>query len=106
LKAFTHFSYDASGGKTMVVDVQGVKAPSNQYLLTDPGKYYRILITSLSAIHSIDLTRFGGTNCGEVGMKKFFETHQCNSICKRLGLKRHPSQKAADDLAGATVLRS
>lgn len=79
LQAFSHWTYDQTGGRMMVVDLQGVKASDdNKYLLTDP------------AIHFDDLKRFreSRTNLGVKGMKKFFDTHICSEVCEKLELKK------------------
>lgn len=46
-------------------------------------------------IHSLDEKGFGIGNLGEVGFKKFFETHQCNAVCAYLGL--NPINPRKDD---------
>ncbi|PNH01985.1 Alpha-protein kinase vwkA [Tetrabaena socialis] len=83
LQAFSHWSWDFSDGVFMITDLQGVMDRTNNlFWLCDP------------AIHSAaDINRFGDTNFGEEGYKLFFESHKCNSICKGLSLKRHPSQQ-------------
>ncbi|CAF1629561.1 unnamed protein product [Adineta ricciae] len=81
LQAFSHWTYERTNGNMIVVDLQGIDIGDNQtYLLTDP------------CIHSTDLTRFGRTNLGKQGIKRFFQTHICNSICQALKLKRHKDQ--------------
>jgi DNA gyrase inhibitor GyrI len=67
--AFSHFTHHISGGKYIVVDVQGV---NDKY--TDP------------QMHSFDGKGFGKGNCGQEGVAKFFATHKCNVLCKMLGL--------------------
>lgn len=67
--AFSHFTHHISGGKYIVVDVQGV---GDKY--TDP------------QVHSFDGKGFGKGNCGSEGISKFFATHKCNVLCKMLGL--------------------
>ena len=57
----------------MVVDLQGVERP-NEFVLTDP------CINCKAPL-------FGSTNMGEEGIKLFFQTHKCNSVCKTMGLK-------------------
>ena len=61
-----------SMGHFLVVDLQGVG-----HLLTDP------------SIHTRDPERFklSDTNLNEEGFKFFFATHQCNAICRELGLR-------------------
>uniref|UniRef100_A0A914PXJ8 Alpha-type protein kinase domain-containing protein n=1 Tax=Panagrolaimus davidi TaxID=227884 RepID=A0A914PXJ8_9BILA len=77
LLAFSHFTYQESNGYLMIVDLQGVinhnENGSKKFILTDP------------SIHCKNLLRFGKTNFGENGMKTFFEQHQCNSYCQKLG---------------------
>eukprot|EP01133_Synstelium_polycarpum_P016898 gene16898-20094_t len=68
-QAFSHFSYEDSGCQLIVVDIQGVGD-----VYTDP------------QIHSSDGQGFGKGNLGIEGIKRFFSTHQCNSICHYLGL--------------------
>jgi hypothetical protein len=68
----------------MVTDLQGMFQRGNEYILTDP------------AICCVDNKRFSRTNMGINGMKKFFETHQCNQVCKKLNLKRSEYQIRQD----------
>ena len=83
LQAFSHWTYEHTNGDMMVVDLQGIDIGDNQtYLLTDP------------CIHSTDLKRFGGTNLGTAGMKRFFQTHVCNAICLALKLTPNKYQPA------------
>ena len=73
-QAFSHFTHHFSGGKVIVVDVQGMVV-GNTYRLTDP------------AIHSNPKTgTFGTTDKSLNGMTQFFETHYCNQVCRALGL--------------------
>ena len=67
--AFSHFTYDRSGGELMVIDIQG-----SPRAWTDP------------QVHSKD-RRFGAGDLGESGMEKFFATHACNELCAMLDLK-------------------
>jgi len=90
-QAFSHFSYDASGGQKMVTDVQGVQQDDDSLLLTDP------------AIHTLD-HRYGPSDLGEKGVKGFFTSHACNVICRTVGNKRSTFQKKAFD-DSATVLK-
>lgn len=81
LQAFSHWSYVVTGGKMMVVDLQGVYSPTEDgFILTDP------------AIHTLDLTRFGHTNLGQEGFKLFFQTHECTKCCRDLGLPPPPDE--------------
>ncbi|KAK1831889.1 hypothetical protein QBC39DRAFT_330439 [Podospora conica] len=71
-QAFSHFSFERSRGAFLVADLQGVN-----HVLTDP------------AIHARDPNRFrlSDGNLGEDGFKFFFATHECNPVCRALGLK-------------------
>jgi len=68
--SFAHFSYEKSRHKYLVADFQGVGL-----LLTDP------------AVHS----KYGEfSESGDLlheGIVQFFSHHQCNDLCKALGLK-------------------
>lgn len=71
-------NFQATMGKIMVVDLQGIIENSCSELsitLTDP------------AILSADPTRFGAMNTGKQGMIKFLRAHKCNQFCKSLNLQ-------------------
>jgi len=75
VQTFCHWTYSRSNGQLIIVDCQGVFCEfQNAFILTDP------------AIHCLQLERFGGTNLGELGMKKFFQTHICGKFCNALQL--------------------
>lgn len=79
LQAFSHFSNKLMQSQPIpeqgvVVDIQGIQC-GNTFTLTDP------------AIHcTSDKRRFGDTNMGEQGIKSFFGSHSCNTLCSKLGL--------------------
>jgi hypothetical protein len=64
----SHFSYERSKQTEMVVDIQG-----DEYAYTDP------------QLHSLK-REFGRADRGLFGIKDFFRTHGCNSICRALEL--------------------
>jgi hypothetical protein len=68
-QAFSHFTWQATKGKHLVVDLQGVDS-----VFTDP------------QIHSVEATRFGVGNLSTEGIVTFFSTHECNSVCRALSL--------------------
>lgn len=69
-QAFSHFTFEETGGKEMVVDIQGV---GHKY--TDP------------QLHSVE-KKYGRADLGERGIDKFFESHVCNVCCKAIGLAK------------------
>lgn len=72
MKTFCHWTWHVSGQKYMVCDLQGVKS-WRKFTLTDP------------AIHSVN-QEFGSTDLGEYGMIQVLGNHQCNELCRELGL--------------------
>jgi len=78
--AFSHYTYHVSGGKLMVVDIQGV---DDTY--TDP------------QIHTADgAHKYGKADMGPQGIQKFFSTHLCNAICQYLKLPQVGGKKRID----------
>ena len=86
-QAFSHWTYSYTHRDYLVCDLQGeltaVEAPSSghssslsrlRFEFTDP------------CIHSRRGERYGRTDKGEKGMRDFFHTHQCNAMCKLLGI--------------------
>lgn len=77
VEAFAHFSLDASGGKLMVSDLQGV-------LKRGDGNCRRIHLTD-PQILSWDQS-FGAADLGPTAMQTFRSLHVCNALCKKLRL--------------------
>ncbi|KAI5084348.1 hypothetical protein GOP47_0000517 [Adiantum capillus-veneris] len=78
LQAFSHWTHERSEGTIMVTDLQGVQISSvdtRAFLFCD------------LAIHTKDVLHFTRTNLGEKGFELFYNSHKCNTICQRLGLK-------------------
>eukprot|EP00658_Telonema_sp_P-2_P081836 TRINITY_DN8495_c0_g1_i1.p1 TRINITY_DN8495_c0_g1~~TRINITY_DN8495_c0_g1_i1.p1 ORF type:complete len:425 (+),score=111.44 TRINITY_DN8495_c0_g1_i1:205-1479(+) len=71
-QAFSHFSWQESGGELIIVDIQGVGD-----LYTDPQIHTRTTADDASA----------SANLGQRGMAYFFASHTCTGICSKLGLK-------------------
>lgn len=69
-EAFSHFTLVESGGGMLLCDLQGV----NDFL-TDP------------QIHTEDGKGLGMGNMGMEGIDKWVMKHQCNDICRGLGLQ-------------------
>ena len=79
-QAFSHFTYEKSEGKVMVLDIQG-----SGYTLYDPE-------IASAEIHNEDGGyQFCTGNLAGRAIESFFEVHQCNSYCKLLKLKLRPS---------------
>ena len=74
---FSRFSYAASGGKLIVVDIQGVDD-----IFTDP------------QIHTRRGDDFGDGNLGISGMALFFSTSRYDALCKALRLQRFALSQA------------
>ncbi|KAK3319527.1 hypothetical protein B0T19DRAFT_362365 [Cercophora scortea] len=70
-QAFSHFTFERSKGNFMVTDLQGVGR-----VLTDP---------ALQTLDREYLPRCAG-NLSIDGFYWFFSTHECNDVCKQLGL--------------------
>ena len=69
---FSHWTYDRTDKKMMVVDLQGIEIESKQhYKLTDP------------AIHSIE-KQFGKTDFGTTGFNRFMLTHIGDCLRKQI----------------------
>ena len=75
LDAFSHWTYVIIEGCLIVVDLQGIKE-NNQFILSNP------------SIHCIE-PKFGRTNIGETGIKQFFKTHRCGSVCEVMKLPKY-----------------
>lgn len=71
-QAFSHFSYHESQGQLLVVDVQGIYSEGS-LTLSDP----QVLSADCS---------FGAGDLGQEGMARFFASHRCNGLCRKLGL--------------------
>ncbi|KAG7397189.1 hypothetical protein PHYBOEH_001128 [Phytophthora boehmeriae] len=85
-QAFSHFTWEKTLGQLMVVDLQGVGS-----IFTDP------------QIHSLADDQFGCGNLSNAGMKAFFASHECNSVCKELGFRplRRSSASKTDTKAAS-----
>ena len=77
-QAFSHYTWEKSGKRIVICDLQGVKI-DHRAVLTDP------------AIHYSNVLCHGSTNLGKRGIEQFFRMHKCNDICRAMKLK-HPNE--------------
>lgn len=103
--AFSHFTYVETGGKLMVLDLQGCQPLGESfYILTDPGVQFADPKYSLSTINLGEDHRLfcsSGSEwgyTGQEGMDAFFKTHQCNSVCAAMKLDTSKSAGVNDKL--------
>jgi len=85
-QAFSHFTFQASRGDHMVLDLQGVHLDKAQrrkphLILTDP----QVVSVARS---------FGPGDLGEEGMRAFFQSHRCGITCRKLGLDQNAWKKS------------
>ena len=91
--AFSHWTFEHTGGKTMVVDLQGVDD-----LYTDPQ------IHTAGGMHHHE---YGVGNLGRAGQALFFMSHRCNLVCEKLALRRIlPPRRSVDFSSSALVAPS
>lgn len=94
LQAFSCFTHKVSERAYLVCDLQGtlveMEDGSRVYLLTDPAIH-----TSRERLDKIQqeygnasLERFGRTDCGQEGIDKFFQTHNCSKLCRLVSGRR------------------
>ncbi|BFU20672.1 elongation factor-2 kinase, putative [Entamoeba histolytica HM-1:IMSS-B] len=79
-QAFSHWTYFRTAKRLIVVDLQGViNKEKSEYILTDP------------AVHHESQSKyfFSSTNLGQNGIAHFFESHQCNAVCKQLNIGKY-----------------
>mmetsp|Transcript_106719 Transcript_106719/g.299910 ORF Transcript_106719/g.299910 Transcript_106719/m.299910 type:complete len:719 (+) Transcript_106719:64-2220(+) len=94
---YSHFTYCASKGKLMVVDVQGWDV-SGHVVFTDPQIHTRSFRScSEDRLGDMMFQRFSVANFGKTGMLKFFMNHDCNSTCNNLKLF-HPIRRRCEEV--------
>ena len=71
-------SFAWSNGQALLCDIQGVWNHVDGFVLTDP------VILSRAG------RKWGSTDKGIDGIRRFFRTHKCNGLCRRLGLDPEP----------------
>lgn len=87
--AFSHWTWAHSDGDLLVCDLQGHRGREGGPKYGDREQYYYLLTDP--AVISRD-QRFGITDLGRIGMSNWFGQHECNSLCRTLGLhNRRPA---------------
>lgn len=71
-QAFSHFTWEASGRKLLICDIQGVGD-----VYTDP---------SICSMADNEGDCFGSSDRGPDAIRKFFKTHKCNEACAKCDL--------------------
>ena len=75
MQTFSHFTFFKSEQSLLICDLEGV-VNGNRVVLTDP------------AIHNRTFPKkYGPTDGGFLGIRRFFGSHECNSICREMGLE-------------------
>lgn len=84
---FSHFTYAASKGKLMIVDIQGWDV-DGKVIFTDPQIHTRSF-KGTSAHRNGDalFRRYSVANFGKSGMCRFLLSHECTDTCRNCGLK-------------------
>ena len=92
--AFQHYSYQKSGDRLMVADVQGVEGPATasnqQYIFTDP--------QILSDLGGSGESVYGVGDMGMQSIHAFLTGHRCGHVCRTMNL-HHSSVVVAGELA-------
>jgi hypothetical protein len=75
-QAYSHFTYNASGRRFLVCDLQGVLNTTTSppvFEFTDPAIHYK---------ERTNRHEFGRTDLGVDGIEQFFQTHICSDLCR------------------------
>ena len=85
-QTFSHFTHQMTGGKLLICDIQGCfDATRKELVLTDPACHKIGSSATVGAAGAVK--EFGDSNLGQKGMDLFFSVHECNELCKAMGLK-------------------
>ncbi|KAJ3442144.1 eukaryotic elongation factor 2 kinase-related [Anaeramoeba flamelloides] len=85
--AFSHFTYDRSNEKLMIVDLQGVGN-----ILTDPAIHNNIKKNIKKKKQDQKLIWMNDNDLNLPGIVEFFKSHVCSKTCKKLNLKENEYQ--------------
>jgi hypothetical protein len=101
-QAFSHFTFEQSGHKVMIVDIQGVhdfytgKLPPIYPLSSSLNIHCVFGCVTDPQVHTHNGQGFGLGNLGVHGIKRFLQTHQCSAVCRALGLELLDNQRPTD----------
>jgi len=84
-QAFSHFSFEVTGGEMLVVDIQGVVVQRDHESQCTDGLQSFLMLSDPQVLSRTG--RFGRGDLGLSGFEQFFRTHRCNALCKHLGLR-------------------
>eukprot|EP00929_Paragymnodinium_shiwhaense_P112476 TRINITY_DN80732_c0_g1_i1.p1 TRINITY_DN80732_c0_g1~~TRINITY_DN80732_c0_g1_i1.p1 ORF type:complete len:1469 (+),score=348.55 TRINITY_DN80732_c0_g1_i1:95-4501(+) len=92
-QAFSHYTFEMSCRRLMVLDVQGVfvKRRRDQLILSDPQ------VVSRERDEIGGHSQFGPGDTGKKGMIDFFKKHRCGPTCRMLGLHQGASAATSGD---------
>ena len=79
-QCFSHFTHTFTEGRDLVCDLQGIWNDIDGFIFTDPVIHHNSHKSGRAHGHN------GRTDKGLAGIRIFFESHTCNSLCQRLGL--------------------
>uniref|UniRef100_A0A1I8IMC7 Alpha-type protein kinase domain-containing protein n=1 Tax=Macrostomum lignano TaxID=282301 RepID=A0A1I8IMC7_9PLAT len=83
LDCFAHWTHAITGGYLLVEGLEIFTRCSKT--LSDEAS--EALIKS-AKIHCSDVTRFLPWNLGKSGIRRYLQKHECNDLCKKMGLRR------------------
>lgn len=92
MQSLSHFSYDNSGGRLLLCDLQGGRY-NDGYVLSDP--------VIMSKAHSC-----GPADLGMDGIMSFFQRHRCDAFCNRSWMKPPVLGKAKIPMHQGTTMEA
>lgn len=90
MQSISHFSYHASGGNSLLCDLQG-GIYSNGVVLTDP------VVMSRKQL-------YGPTDLGSGGIETFFARHVCNQYCRGAWSKPRQPHAHFEEKKGTSMM--
>ena len=75
MQAFSHFTWAHSGQSLLICDLQGIETGRGVQLI-DPAIHCRAMPK-----------KYGDTDLGYLGIRRFFNTHECGAVCRAMELQ-------------------